>query len=123
MASDSTAFRVIDRVAYDRELIDAVRRAHGRARERAWELGLRPGRLTIDLDATLIASHSEKDGAAGNYKGGYGFGPMLAYADETGEALAGVLRPGNAGANNASDQIECLALHHQPRSMPACALS
>jgi hypothetical protein len=30
---------------------------------------------------------------------------MLAYADETGEALACELRPGNAGANNAADQI------------------
>jgi hypothetical protein len=53
----------------------------------------------------LIAAHSEKDGAAGTFKGGYGFAPMLVYADETGEALAGELRPGNAGANNAADQI------------------
>ena len=61
--------------------------------------------LTIDLDATLLASHSEKEGAAGNFKGGYGFHPMLAYGDETGEALAGELRRGNAGANTAADQI------------------
>jgi hypothetical protein len=64
-----------------------------------------PKRLTIDLDATLIGSHSEKEGAAGNFKGGYGFHPMLAYADETSESLAGELRPGNAGANTAADQI------------------
>ena len=64
-----------------------------------------PEHLTIDLDATLIGSHSEKEGAAGNFKGGYGFHPMLAYADETGESLAGELRPGNAGANTAADQI------------------
>src|SRR5205823_7463049 len=43
--------------------------------------------------------------AAGTFKGGYGFAPMLAYADQTGEALAGQLRPGNAGANDATDQI------------------
>ena len=61
--------------------------------------------MTIDLDATLIASHSEKEGAAGNFKGGYGFHPLLAYGDETGEALGGELRPGNAGANTAADQI------------------
>jgi hypothetical protein len=30
---------------------------------------------------------------------------MMAYCDETGEALAGTLRPGNAAANNAADQI------------------
>jgi len=59
----------------------------------------------IDLDATLIGSHSEKEGAAGNFKGGYGFHPILAYGDETSEALAGELRSGNAGANTAIDQI------------------
>jgi hypothetical protein len=30
---------------------------------------------------------------------------MLAWLDNTGEALAGVLRPGNAGANDAGDHI------------------
>ena len=70
-----------------------------------WKLSGAPQRLTIDLDATLIGSHSEKEGAAGTFKRGYGFHPMLAYADQTGEALAGELRPGNAGANTAVDQI------------------
>jgi hypothetical protein len=105
VASGSTAFRLIDRVASEPGLLDAVRAAHARARARAWELAGAPERLTIDLDATLIASHSEKEGAAGNFKGGYGFHPLLAYGDETGEALAGELRPGNAGANTAADQI------------------
>ena len=61
--------------------------------------------MTIEVDATLIASHSEKEGAAGNDKGGYGFYPLMAYCDETGEALAAVLRPGNAGSNTAADHI------------------
>ena len=104
-ASPSTAFRVIDRIASTPGLLDALGDAHARARARVWELVGAPERLTIDLDATLITSHSEKDRAAGTFKGGYGFAPMLAYADETGEALAGELRPGNAGANNAADQI------------------
>ena len=104
-ASPSTAFRVIDRIASTPGLLDALRDAHARARERVWEMAGAPERLTIDLDATLISAHSEKDGAAGTFKGGYGFAPMLAYGDETGEALAGELRPGNAGANNAADQI------------------
>ena len=104
-ASPSTAFRVIDRIASTPGLLDALGDAHARARARVWELVGAPERLTIDLDATLITSHSEKDQAAGTFKGGYGFAPMLAYADETGEALAGELRPGNAGANNAADQI------------------
>ena len=72
----------------------------------------------IDIDATLIGAHSEKEGAAGNFKGGFGFHPLLAYLDETREALAGLLRPGNAGANTAADHIEVveLALEQLPRA-------
>ena len=109
VASDSTAFRVIDRVACER-LLDGLREAQARARERFWELHGAPERLTIDLDATLICSHSDKQGAAGNYKGGYGFHPLHAYADETREALAVLLRPGNAGANTAGDHTTVLDL-------------
>ncbi len=103
VASDSTAFRVIDRIARKPELLDALRTAHARARERFWERHDAPESLTIDVDATLITAHSEKERAAGNYKGGYGFHPLQAYADETREALGGLLRPGNAGANTAAD--------------------
>ena len=64
--------------------------------------------MTIDVDATLITAHSEKEQAAGNYKGGYGFHPLVAYADQTREALGGLLRPGNAGANTAEDHMTVL---------------
>src|SRR4051794_34573809 len=110
VASDSTAFRVIDRIAAEPALLEALRAAHARARERFWELHGAPERLTIDVDATLITVHSEKERAAGNYKGGYGFHPLQAYADETREALGGVLRPGNAGANTAADHQAALDL-------------
>ena len=103
VASDSTAFRVIDRIASEPGLLEALREAHARARERFWGLHGTPARLTIDLDATLITSHSEKEGAAGTYKGGYGFHPLNAYAHQTREALGAILRPGNAGANTAAD--------------------
>jgi hypothetical protein len=108
IASDSTAFRVVDRIASEPGLLDALRAAHARARARFWELHGAPERLTIDVDATLITAHSEKEQAAGNYKGGYGFHPLQAYADETREALGGLLRPGNAGANTAADHITVL---------------
>src|SRR5512135_1057807 len=110
VASDSTAFRVIDRIASQPGLLEALRAAHARARERFWGRHGAPERLTIDLDATLIAAHSEKEQAAGTYKGGYGFHPLLGYADETREALAGLLRPGNAGANTAADHQAVLDL-------------
>jgi Transposase DDE domain group 1 len=105
VASDSTAFRTVDRIASTPGLLDAVRVAHARARARFWELHGAPERLTIDVDATLITAHSEKEKAAGNYKHGYGFHPLGAYADETREALAMLLRPGNAGSNTAADHV------------------
>jgi len=103
--SDSTAFRVIDQIASHPDGIDWLRAAHARARARFWQLAGAPERLTIDLDATLLSAHSDKEGAEPTWKRGYGFHPMLAYADETGEALAGELRAGNAGAGTAADQI------------------
>ena len=105
VASDSTAYRALKRIAERPELLDGLRTAHKSARERAWGLGVGPERVTIDLDATLVGAHSEKEGAAGDFKGGFGFHPMLAYLDETSEAAAAMLRPGNAGANTAADQI------------------
>ena len=85
----------------------------------AWDAGAAPGRVVIDIDATLITAHSEKEGAAGTFKRGFGFHPLLAYLDETREALAGILRPGNAGANTAADHIEVveLALEQLPRQV------
>ena len=117
VASDSTAFRVIDKIASTPGMLDAIERAHATARERVWKLTGAPSRVTIDVDATLLTSHSDKEGAAGNFKGGYGFHPMLAYCDETRESMAGVLRPGNAGANTAADQIAVAeaALEQIPR--------
>lgn len=53
-------------------------------------------------------SSENKQGTAANYKGGFGFGPMFCFADATGEALAGLLRPGNAGANSVADHLTVL---------------
>src|SRR5215216_2603851 len=91
----------------------------GHSRARAWELGARPQRIVIDVDATLIGAHTEKEGAAVNFKGTFGFHPLLAYLDESREALAGILRPGNAAAHSAADQIAVLddALEQLPRAV------
>jgi len=108
---------VIERIASDPELVEALGTAHAQARRHAWALGAAPERATIDLDATLLQSHSEKEGAAGNFKGGFGFHPLLAYFDESAEAAAAMMRPGNAGANTAADQIAVAeaALEQIPR--------
>ena len=62
----------------------------------------------IDLDATLVTAHSEKQDATGNVKGGYGHHPLGAWLDNTNEALAMLLRPGNTGSNTASDHRSVL---------------
>jgi hypothetical protein len=65
--------------------------------------------LVIDLDATLVRSHSEKEHAAPTFKRGFGFHPLCAFVDHgstgTGEPLHLLLRPGNAGSNTATDHI------------------
>lgn len=116
VASQSTAHRVIKSI--DAPLLEAIRTARAKARERAWEAGARPREIVLDIDATLITAHSEKEDAAGNYKGGFGFHPLLCYLSETGEPLAGLLRPGNAGSNTAADHFEVLqsALEQLPEA-------
>lgn len=106
VASNSTAWRTLDAVGADQA--DAINQARADARAAAWAAGADPGFYVIDIDATLVNSHSDKDGAAGNYKGGYGFHPLVAHLDATGEALAAKLRPGNAGSGHAGDHIDVL---------------
>ena len=106
--SVATAWRAL--AALGPERVAAVRRARAQARARVWELAGAPSRVILDLDATLLTAHSDKERAAGTYKHGFGFHPLLCYEAETQEALAGILRPGNAGANTAADHVEVLEL-------------
>jgi hypothetical protein len=64
--------------------------------------------VVLDADATLVTAHSEKEKAAANFKGGFGFHPLGVWCDNTGELLAIRLRPGNANANHAQDHIDLL---------------
>ena len=105
VASDSTAFRMVDGSRPTPGMLDALRAAHARARERFWELHGAPERLTIDIDATLITAHSEKERRPGTTSTGTGFIRSGAYTDQTREALATMLRPGNAGSNTAADHV------------------
>lgn len=122
VASTPTAWRMIEQVACDPDGLAGLRAGRAHARAAAWRAGAHPdGLLIVDVDGTLVDAHSPKQGAAGTYKGGFGFYPLVAYLDRgdgTGEALAGILRPGNAGSNTAADHIELvdLALAQLPRA-------
>jgi hypothetical protein len=122
VASDPTVSRLIDTLAADAPAaLAAITSARAVARARAWALAgehapdhhtdaSRP--LVIDVDATLVTSHSEKECAAPTFKRGFGFHPLWAFVDHgqqgTGEPLAFLLRAGNAGSNTVVDHISVL---------------
>jgi len=106
VASNPTAWRTLE--AIDEDALARIAMARAAARATAWEHGADPGFYVVDIDATLVTSHSEKQGAAPNYKRGYGFHPLVAFLDATGEALAGLLRPGNAAPNTVKDHLVVL---------------
>ena len=111
--------RTITALAADAgRVLAAIDTARQVARQAAWELAGADAPdaatsveapLVIDLDATLLTAHSEKEQAAATFKRGYGFHPLIAFADHgrtgAGEMLAVKLRPGNAGSNTAADHI------------------
>jgi hypothetical protein len=130
VASDPVVSRLVSALASDApRALRAIRRARAAARERAWGLaGARaPGAdgslIPVDIDATIVLAHSEKESAAPTWKKTFGFHPLAVFADHgpgaAGEALAVMLRPGNAGSNTASEHIEVsrLALAQLPRRL------
>ena len=117
VASSPTAWRAfaeLDAAALAR--IAKVRAAHRRA---IWaRLAARPGGfpwvdvagqvwqgwIVLDVDASLVESHSDKEGAAPTYKKHvYGLHPIIVSVANTDEVLATLLRPGNAGSNTVAD--------------------
>ena len=108
VASTPTAWRTLE--AIDDGALERIATARAEARRQVWAAGADPGFYVIDFDGTLITSHSEKEGAAPTYKRGFGHHPLLAFLDATGEALAGILRPGNAASNTTADHVELLGL-------------
>jgi Transposase DDE domain group 1 len=122
VASDPTVSRLFALLAVDVEVaLPAIRAARAQARAAVWarrrplagQPGTRNGGLVIvDLDATLVTAHSDKEHAGPTYKKGFGFAPMCAFVDHgehgTGEVLSLDLRPGRASPFNAADHITCL---------------
>ena len=134
VASDPTVSRTIDALAADAPAaLRAMNTARAAARKRAWSLAGEhaPDHATsartpliIDVDATLVTSHSDKEQAAPTFKRGYGFHPLCAFVDHgaegSGEPLALMLRAGNAGSNTAADHITLIkdALRQLPSHVP-----
>ena len=122
VASDPTVSRLVGTLADHVEAVEAaVNRARKTVRQRVWDLagehsptaGISAERpLVIDVDATLVNVHSEKEGAAPTFKKGFGYHPLTAWFDHGpdggGECAALVLRPGNAGSNTAADHVEII---------------
>ncbi|MEV6096231.1 IS1380 family transposase [Nocardia sp. NPDC051981] len=123
VASDPTVSRTITALATDApKVLSAIASARAQARSRAWRHAGEHAPdhridaehpLIIDLDATLLDAHSEKQNAAPTFKRGFGFHPLCAFIDHgvsgTGEPAALTLRPGNATANTAADHKRVLA--------------
>jgi DDE family transposase len=134
VASDPTVSRTIDVLAADASAaLAAIDSARAVARARAWTLagvhapdhGVDAATpLIIDVDATLVTAHSEKEHAAPTFKKGFGFHPLWAFADHgsdgTGEPLSVLLRKGNAGSNTAADHVRVVraALKQLPTHRP-----
>jgi hypothetical protein len=134
VASDPTVSRTVDRLAADATAtLAAIDVARAAARAKAWALADESAPdhstdaahpLVIDVDATLVTAHSDKQGAAPTFKRGFGHHPLWAFCDHgpdgTGEPLAALLRPGNAGSNTAADHITVIraALRQLPGHRP-----
>jgi hypothetical protein len=138
VASVPTAWRTLGEIAAGGErTLSRVTAAVNAARRRAWagieaRHGAIPGIVMADktlegvtglrLDATVVACHSDKEGAEPNFKG-FGLHPLGCWCDNTGEPLAGMLRPESAGSNTAADHLMVLdaaieALPHPARRRP-----
>jgi hypothetical protein len=128
VASDPTAWRVLSDV--DAAALARLREARAQARELAWAQAVEtrgalpastaagqpvPG-IVLDLDATIVICHSEKESATPTWKRTFGYHPLLCFLDGSREALSGMLRPGRAGSNTTADHITVLdqALHQIP---------
>jgi hypothetical protein len=120
VASDPTAWRLLSDV--DGAALTRLRQARAQARELAWAQaaetrGGLPGStaagvpvpgIVLDLDASIVICHSEKQSATPTYKKTFGYHPLFCFLDGSREALSGLLREGRAGSNTTADHITVL---------------
>jgi Transposase DDE domain group 1 len=123
VASVPACWRALNEIAAGGQRVGArIAGAVNAARRVAWagieaRHGALPGIAVADkmlagvtglrLDATVVACHSDKQGAEPNFKG-FGLHPLGCWCDNTSEPLAAMLRPGSAGSNTAAGHIKVL---------------
>jgi hypothetical protein len=120
VASPPTVWRALDELTS--ASLKRVAKARAATRARVWDLI--PGGLpasavagttlpadlvVLDVDATIVIAHSEKEQATCTFKKTFGYHPIGVWCDNTQELLAASLRPGNAGSNTTTDHIEVLS--------------
>ncbi|WP_327009809.1 IS1380 family transposase [Dactylosporangium sp. NBC_01737] len=120
VASDPTAWRLLSMM--DSDMLRRLATARAQARETAWAqridvrsglpettaAGLPVPGLVLDLDASIVICHSEKEAATPTWKRSFGYHPLFCFLDNTREALSGMLREGRAGSNTTADHITVL---------------
>jgi hypothetical protein len=119
--------RLIDTLAAGgKQVLTALRSARAEVREHVWKLAgdTAPdagGQVIVDIDGVLVLAHSGKQDATATWKRTFGHHPLMGFVDHgrggSGEPVAALLRPGNAGSNTAADHIEAarLALAQLPK--------
>lgn len=120
VASSPTVWRTLDEVTTGR--LKKVQNARARVRRHVWAQlaageGIEASKVAgtdlgdvvvLDVDATIVIAHSEKEQASATFKKTFGFHPLGVWCDNTNEFLAGMLRTGKAGSNTAADHIAVL---------------
>ena len=118
VASAPTVWRALDEVTA--AVAKRIDKARAKVRAHVWSQlpgGLPASRVAdtdlgdvvvLDVDATLVTTHSEKENAASTFKKGFGYHPLGVWCDNTQESMALMLRPGNAGSNTVADHIAVL---------------
>lgn len=119
VASAPTVWRTLDELTPAR--MKEIQKARARVRRHVWSQfpdGLPASKVAgtglgetvvLDVDATIVIAHSEKEQASPTFKRTFGFHPLGVWCDNTGEELAAMLRTGKAGSNTAADHIDVLA--------------
>jgi Transposase DDE domain group 1 len=119
VASDPTAWRLLSNL--DSRLLDRLAQARAAARNGVGATHRDPRRpapdqrgrgvcagLVLDMDASIVICHSDKESATPTWKHSFGYHPLFCFLDNTREALSGMLREGRAGSNTTADHITVL---------------